>query len=95
MADLENEIDWLVEPDVGYNLPTDAEILPVFLLSKKARAYLAAHQTEFIEFKALSLYKWAMFMSISRKFSDIEINTVSAFGYGPLDQATGLLKYLE
>jgi hypothetical protein len=65
--------------DDGYAPPTLTELFPVFILSAEGKAYVVASPEHYVIWNTRSLYHWAMHLTISRRFTDVAIRTLTGF----------------
>lgn len=77
--------------DDGYAPPTLTELLPEFLLSAEAKAYVSANDDHYVFWNTRSMYHWTMYLTISRRLSDMAIRTLT--GFDAHDEATEALPF--
>jgi len=74
--------DWLTGPaSAGYGPPTESEALPMYLLSASADSYVTANPELYVLWNTRSMFKWALSLTISRKFGDNALQKLSGFNH--------------
>jgi len=71
---------WLIDPPSdGYSAPKLTEVLPEFLLSDAAKAFMVRNNVTYYNWSTTDVIKWSMNMSISRKLMDHSTQVVTGF----------------
>eukprot|EP00962_Isochrysis_galbana_P021622 scaffold6381_cov152-Isochrysis_galbana.AAC.4 len=71
---------WLIDPPSdGYSAPKLTEVLPEFLLSDAAKAFMVRNNVTYYNWSTTDVIKWSMCMSISRKLMDHSTQVVTGF----------------